>query len=825
MLSALMVLFHWMSFARCTSDIKSLPNVLFRTAEPAFRDLHPLIKEKMFAVTRENPVYRQVYFSASDRWDFVKKFYPQYMNDYKNLLPGAYKADLFRYLLIYRYGGVYADIGMLFTKPLQEILFPSDEFVGAVDFVSSNLFNGFFAAYARHPLLRVVIAIVEDNLRHMRYNCNNLDITGPKVLGRAFRMLQGVFRSGEIFSGAYAVLGNQFHLYKFTGTGQTIIDQNDSILARNKFEGLNDILYKHSISYGGLYYMHQVYAPEMEVNKQQQKYVNVSGNLVNIGKSYFYVDHDTRRGFPNYDVFLDMGFEECMASKGKMHQNLASIPLGSMFSVNATANLLETNLFNCETYLNSNWNLDHTFFDQIPINMRMISLAKLSSEIVRYGEFLNYAENEWYIIRHQQQLLQRLPTKDSTHKDTPNKVRMYLHSPGGILHQIVDQAGLEALRGSPALNTASLREANISGALNPQFRVSEDLTTFPQSTNADNGASVNTNALALQKAWVAEIFGMNARFWAGHSVLQLNCSQPAALAWFGNILVLCLFPDRQYNHFSHLSFQWMSPNSYREMREENTVYLGLGNETWVNFSQTGAESQEDARLLLLTDNSVFCMFVSYHRVGPQSISTARQEYSVLSYDPALNVTNISKSRALRVIGEQQDRQQKNWVPFLYNNTVHFIMSISPFHVGVMEPEDPKTVNTYVRTVVEDEEGWIPWQLDYGVPISGGTPPILLGDFYLAIFHTSIRIQGRRCFYMGGYTFSAKPPFRLLAMSKYPIVHPKLYAGGMNGIVPSSLVLDKTKKHFYIYAGHQDTYKWVIKIALRSFLQQLYVIST
>ncbi len=277
MLSALMVLFHWMSFARCTSDIKSLPNVLFRTAEPAFRDLHPLIKEKMFAVTRENPVYRQVYFSASDRWDFVKKFYPQYMNDYKNLLPGAYKADLFRYLLIYRYGGVYADIGMLFTKPLQEILFPSDEFVGAVDFVSSNLINGFFAAYARHPLLRVVIAIVEDNLRHMRYNCNNLDITGPKVLGRAFRMLQGVFRSGEISSGAYAVLGNQFHLYKFTGTGQTIIDQNDSILARNKFEGLNDILYKHSISYGGLYYMHQVYAPEMEVNKQQ-KDVNVSGN-------------------------------------------------------------------------------------------------------------------------------------------------------------------------------------------------------------------------------------------------------------------------------------------------------------------------------------------------------------------------------------------------------------------------------------------------------------------------------------------------------------------------------------------------------------------
>lgn len=61
-----------------------------------------------------------------------------------------------------------------------------------------------------------------------------------------------------------------------------------------------------------------------------------------------------------------------------------------------------------------------------------------------------------------------------------------------------------------------------------------------------------------------------------------------------------------------------------------------------------------------------------------------------------------------------------------------------------------------------------WQ--FGLPLRGGTPPVRVGDEYVAFFHTSTVWQKpKRRYYMGAYTFDAAPPFTLRRMTLQPLL--------------------------------------------------------
>ena len=168
---------------------RQIPRVVFRSHEQALPLLHPKFKEYLNRTMTDNPGYVQVYFDAQDRLDFIRTFYPQFLALYTSLVPGAYKSDMWRYLVMYRYGGIYNDISMRYTKPIGKVVgHERDEFVGAVDLDPTAVINGFFAAYPGHPVLLKAIELVVDNIRNLRYGCDNLDITGPRVFARAIRL-------------------------------------------------------------------------------------------------------------------------------------------------------------------------------------------------------------------------------------------------------------------------------------------------------------------------------------------------------------------------------------------------------------------------------------------------------------------------------------------------------------------------------------------------------------------------------------------------------------------------------------------------------------
>lgn len=120
-----------------------------------------------------------------------REFGERFSNAYKVLVPGAYRADFWRYCILYKYGGVYADAKTALFRNLDEIIRPHDELILVRDIPSQCLLNGFIACTPGHPLLGIVLVMSLERIEKREYGTGPLDMTGPHLFGRAFCRWKG----------------------------------------------------------------------------------------------------------------------------------------------------------------------------------------------------------------------------------------------------------------------------------------------------------------------------------------------------------------------------------------------------------------------------------------------------------------------------------------------------------------------------------------------------------------------------------------------------------------------------------------------------------
>ena len=95
-----------------------------------------------------NPDWEYRFYDDNDITIFIENNFPEISKFYNKINPkyGAAKADLFRYLLMYKEGGAYLDIKSTLTKPLDEILSSDDQYILAHWVHSHN-------SVSRHPCI------------------------------------------------------------------------------------------------------------------------------------------------------------------------------------------------------------------------------------------------------------------------------------------------------------------------------------------------------------------------------------------------------------------------------------------------------------------------------------------------------------------------------------------------------------------------------------------------------------------------------------------------------------------------------------------------
>jgi mannosyltransferase OCH1-like enzyme len=156
-----------------------------------------------------NIEYEYHFYNNDDVNEYIRTYYPQYVKLFDRILPGAYKADLFRYLVIYREGGVYLDCKSSTIIPLREFIPKNVGFVCFRDLPVGCIQISFIASVPGHPLLGKSIEIAFHNIKNKLYGTTSLDITGPRVCGRAFNQLlknerPGIEQKEDIMFGYYS---------------------------------------------------------------------------------------------------------------------------------------------------------------------------------------------------------------------------------------------------------------------------------------------------------------------------------------------------------------------------------------------------------------------------------------------------------------------------------------------------------------------------------------------------------------------------------------------------------------------------------------------
>lgn len=139
-----------------------------------------------------NPEYEYLYFDDKESEKFISKHFGiRHLKAYKKLIPGAYKADFFRYCFLYVKGGIYIDTGMEMKVPFRDFIKATDTFVSPEDNISSGVYNAFMASTPNHPIIEEAIQQCLLNIENDKYSKSPLHITGPRLLSQAFEDVVG----------------------------------------------------------------------------------------------------------------------------------------------------------------------------------------------------------------------------------------------------------------------------------------------------------------------------------------------------------------------------------------------------------------------------------------------------------------------------------------------------------------------------------------------------------------------------------------------------------------------------------------------------------
>jgi mannosyltransferase OCH1-like enzyme len=184
---------------------EGIPRILHQTFRS--RDVQPEVAANIEGLKARNPGWDFRFYDNDDVRKYILDNYgPKFIAYLDALNPkyGAAKADLFRYLVMYKDGGVYLDLKSGASRPLDEVLQPADRYllaqwktIAATMHKDMRSIPGgeyqqwFIVAAPGHPYLKAVIEKVLHNiasytpLRHSVGKPATLRTTGPFAYTRA----------------------------------------------------------------------------------------------------------------------------------------------------------------------------------------------------------------------------------------------------------------------------------------------------------------------------------------------------------------------------------------------------------------------------------------------------------------------------------------------------------------------------------------------------------------------------------------------------------------------------------------------------------------
>lgn len=217
---------------------QAIPKIIHHTFYTS--QLPTELENNAVALRKSNPGWEYRFYDEADRENFIASNFPaRVFQIFKQIddVYGAAKADLFRYLLLYKCGGVYLDIKSAVTRPFDDVLKPDDQYLlshwrnqkgeefqgwGKHDELreskNGEFLQWYIACAPGHPFLKAVIESVLTNIE--RYNpalhgvgkLGVLRVTGPIAYTLAINRLLSKHKHRLV--DAKVDLGLEYTVYK-----------------------------------------------------------------------------------------------------------------------------------------------------------------------------------------------------------------------------------------------------------------------------------------------------------------------------------------------------------------------------------------------------------------------------------------------------------------------------------------------------------------------------------------------------------------------------------------------------------------------------------
>lgn len=187
---------------------QKIPRIIHQTYKT--NELPVELSTNVEQLKRMNPTFEYRFYNDEDCVNFIKNNYPEeklklYLSINSNY--GSARADYFRYLLMYKIGGVYLDIKSTTTIPLEDTLQYTDEYLlshwpgmdwaDELDYPLGEFQNWHIICKPEHPFLKKTIELVEENIKNNTNKIGKeavLRTTGPIPYSKAILSLLNDYR-------------------------------------------------------------------------------------------------------------------------------------------------------------------------------------------------------------------------------------------------------------------------------------------------------------------------------------------------------------------------------------------------------------------------------------------------------------------------------------------------------------------------------------------------------------------------------------------------------------------------------------------------------
>lgn len=160
-----------------------IPNIIWQTYKTPINDIPNYAKECIQSWHINNPEYQHFYMDDESAASFILQEYgEEWHSIFLNCKIGVMRGDIWRYLIIYKHGGIYADVDTLCKYPASTWIKPSYDFILAPE-SEKKFCQWTFAAAPGSPIMKAVIDEMKIRLKNIDYTKPDFihDTTGPHL--------------------------------------------------------------------------------------------------------------------------------------------------------------------------------------------------------------------------------------------------------------------------------------------------------------------------------------------------------------------------------------------------------------------------------------------------------------------------------------------------------------------------------------------------------------------------------------------------------------------------------------------------------------------